>query len=190
MSCSTWISLEKLPLPSIGVSRVSSCARNLSSSRPCSSSRSASALTPCDSSRPRWSITRTASADKPGTDPATRLTTAATWLSASCRPRAIRTITDAVGGASSRTNTDLLASAKCTRTASTPSISSILSCNSCSRAARRCSPSIVRLAPSGRLSSAVVASGLASPPSAATSMRALYRSSWPTVSVPVWLSIV
>ena len=154
MSSSTWISLVKFPWPSIGASSCSTWPRSLSSMRACSSSRS---LSPpgafAEISRPCWSATRTASGDMPGTDPATRLTIAETWLSASWRPLDRRTMTEADGGAFSRTKTDFSPCPRWTRTASTPSISMIVSISSCSRAARRRSPSRVRLAPIGRLSS-------------------------------------
>ena len=114
-----------------------------------------------DSSRPFWSTTRTASALIPGTEAATRLTIASTWLCDRLRPFTSRTITEALGGLFSRTNTDLSGVAKWTRTDSIPSISRIVSISSRSRAKRRRSPSSVREVPSG------IASSIASAPSGA-----------------------
>ena len=85
----------------------------------------------------------------------------------------MRTMIDAEGATSSRTKTERSAFAMCTRTASTPLISMIVSVSSRSCAARNRSPSSVRLAPIGRLSiRSVPLSGEASEPSEATIIRA------------------
>jgi len=191
MSSSTWTWLEKALAPIIGRSSWSTCAVSFASICDCRSSRSLPAPSRLLVSRlPCWSTTRTASTERPGTEPETRLTMAATWLSASWRPGAMRTMIEADGATSSRTKTERSALAIWTRTASTPSISLIVSISSRSCAARRRSPSSVRLAPSGRLSSiSEPVSGAAIDPSAATIMRARYTSLSLTLSAPVLLLI-
>ena len=95
--------------------------------------------------RPFWSTTETPSGARPGTEEATRLTIAWTWLSPSVRPGGEREHHRGGGVAASRTKTLGCSTARWTRAVWTASIASMVRARSASRAARIRSVSTARL---------------------------------------------